>query len=279
MRNPVRRVSAALLGCLFLFPTLGQASSAEEFERVLQDVQELTEGAKYDQALERLKQASTLAADEAQDAATVLYEGLLLASLGAQQFEHAETAFDVVLRRDPKAKLPLKASFEVERAFEKTRAQVMKEKTYLTPPVWNMGSQDSTAPASTDAATVPSIEPQDLDRTLREIRESLTWKEYELARERLQKAHQLVRQEEQHTAVMLYEGLILASLGRHHQAQALGALRTALQQEPGAKLPVKVPFQVEQAFEELRTHLFAPESAPDLLDNPFIKEHVASDEK
>jgi hypothetical protein len=74
--------------------------------------------------------------------------------------------------------------------------------------------------------------------------------EYERALEQLARAKELARGEEEDVRVALYEGIILADLGRREEAQA--AMRTALYLQPDAKLPVKVSPKVEADFEELR---------------------------
>ncbi len=78
--------------------------------------------------------------------------------------------------------------------------------------------------------------------------------EYERALEQLARAKELARGEEEDVRVALYEGIILADLGRRDEAKA--AMRTALYLQPDAKLPVKVSPKVERDFEDLRREVW-----------------------
>jgi len=83
--------------------------------------------------------------------------------------------------------------------------------------------------------------------------------EYERALEQLARAKSHPRDLADDVAIALYEGIILADMGRKEDASA--AFRTALLLKPDAALPVKVSPKVEQDFEKLRSDVRA-ELAP-----------------
>ncbi len=74
--------------------------------------------------------------------------------------------------------------------------------------------------------------------------------EYERALEQLGRAKSLPRELNDDVAIALYEGIILADMGKKDESSA--AFRTALLLNPEATLPVKVSPKVEQDFEQLR---------------------------
>ncbi len=74
--------------------------------------------------------------------------------------------------------------------------------------------------------------------------------EYERALEQLSNAKRLTRSLEEDVAISLYEGLLLADLGKLDKAST--AFKAALFLKPDAKLPVQVSPKVEQLFETLR---------------------------
>ncbi|WP_147448650.1 hypothetical protein [Corallococcus terminator] len=74
--------------------------------------------------------------------------------------------------------------------------------------------------------------------------------EYERALEQLAQARRFSTGESDDVLLSLYEGVILADLGRNEASTV--AFKAALQRQPQAKLPVKVSPKVERRFEELR---------------------------
>ncbi len=74
--------------------------------------------------------------------------------------------------------------------------------------------------------------------------------ESERALEQLKRARKVARGIEQDVAVALYEGIILADLGKWDSSRA--AFRTALALDPEAKLPVLVGSKIEGEFEKIR---------------------------
>src|SRR5687767_11396097 len=75
--------------------------------------------------------------------------------------------------------------------------------------------------------------------------------DYDQALEQLQRAKPLARGIKQDVTVALYEGILLADMGRQEQSRT--AFRTALLLDPEAKLPIKVSPKVARSFEEVRT--------------------------
>ncbi len=74
--------------------------------------------------------------------------------------------------------------------------------------------------------------------------------EYERALEQIASAKRLIRRVDDDAALALYEGVILADMGKKEAASV--ALKGALFLNPNAKLPVQVSPKVEQLFEGLR---------------------------
>lgn len=74
--------------------------------------------------------------------------------------------------------------------------------------------------------------------------------EYERALEQLSRAKRFSRTEADDVLLSLYEGLILADLGKKDEANA--AFKAALFLQPDAKLPLKVSPKVQQQFEAAR---------------------------
>lgn len=77
--------------------------------------------------------------------------------------------------------------------------------------------------------------------------------EYERALEQLSRAKRFSRTEADDVLLSLYEGLILADLGKQDGANA--AFKAALFLQPDAKLPLKVAPKVQQQFEAARTQV------------------------
>ncbi len=74
--------------------------------------------------------------------------------------------------------------------------------------------------------------------------------EYERALEQLKRARALARGVDQDVTIELYEGIILADMGRREEA--LAAFKTALLLKPTAQLPVRVSPKVAADFEAVR---------------------------
>ncbi|WP_409014998.1 RCC1 domain-containing protein, partial [Archangium sp.] len=74
--------------------------------------------------------------------------------------------------------------------------------------------------------------------------------EYERALEQISNAKRLTRGIEDDVSLTLYEGLVLADMGKLDKASS--AFKAALLLKPDAKLPVQVSPKVEQLFETLR---------------------------
>lgn len=90
----------------------------------------------------------------------------------------------------------------------------------------------------------------DVDRYLTAAARLYEDLEYERALDQLHRARQLSRGVDDDVTIALYEGVILADLGKRDEA--LAAFREGLYLKPDAKLPVKVSPKVEREFEALR---------------------------
>ncbi|WP_257458845.1 hypothetical protein [Archangium lipolyticum] len=88
--------------------------------------------------------------------------------------------------------------------------------------------------------------------------------EYERALEQLAQARRQPRSLAEDVRISLFEGLILADMGRRVEART--SFKTALLLDPQARLPVRTSPKVEQEFEELREavrkELKLPETEP-----------------
>jgi tetratricopeptide (TPR) repeat protein len=116
-----------------------------------------------------------------------------------------------------------------------------------------MASKGAQPPPEVKPAPAPVREEDEFTRHLTasvRLYESL---EYERALQQLQRAKELSRNAERDVIVSLYEGLILADMGRGEQA--LAAFKTALLLNPEAKLPVKASPKVESDFEAMRVRV------------------------
>lgn len=78
--------------------------------------------------------------------------------------------------------------------------------------------------------------------------------EYEQALEKLARAKTFARDTEDDASLSVYEGIVLADLGRRQQSMA--AFRAGLLLKPEATLPLKVSPKVEKDFEKVRTDVF-----------------------
>lgn len=74
--------------------------------------------------------------------------------------------------------------------------------------------------------------------------------EYERALDALAQARRISRKKAEAVTIWLYEGVILANLGKKDAANT--AFKAALQLQPEAKLPVKVSPKVQQQFDAVR---------------------------
>jgi hypothetical protein len=74
--------------------------------------------------------------------------------------------------------------------------------------------------------------------------------EYERALDQIRRARSYTRSMDDDVAVSLFEGIILADMGR--KEDSIAAFRTGLLLRPEAELPVKVSPKVEQDFETVR---------------------------
>lgn len=120
---------SSLLGILPLAALLLPAvayTQHDAVQRYLFAASRLYENLEYERALEQLKRARTITGRTVEDdVAIALYEGILLADMG--KTEESVAAFKEGLYLKPDAKLPVKVSPKVVRAFEAVRADVKKE--------------------------------------------------------------------------------------------------------------------------------------------------------
>ena len=99
---------------------------------------------------------------------------------------------------------------------------------------------------------VPGQPQQDFWSTLNASRQFFEVTEYLQALTLVGQAKHLAQSDDQRATVSLYEGLILASLGRRSQAEATSAFRAVLLRAPWAHLPKGTSAQVTHQFEEVR---------------------------
>lgn len=85
----------------------------------------LYESLEYEQALEQLSRAKTLARTTEQEVAVALYQGIVQAELG--QRGPSLTSFRTGLYLQPDAKLPVQVSPKVARDFEEVRQAVLRD--------------------------------------------------------------------------------------------------------------------------------------------------------
>ena len=97
-----------------------------DFERYLTAVRRLHEAKEYKRALEQIQRIRKVSSNgDEQDAALLLYEGIILADMG--QRDESLKAFESALILKPDAQLPFKVSSKMSRDFEAVRARVHKE--------------------------------------------------------------------------------------------------------------------------------------------------------
>lgn len=96
---------------------------------------------------------------------------------------------------------------------------------------------------------------EDFEQGVDIVRQLFETQRYDEALERIEQLQPQAQSKEQKSALSLYEGLILASMGRRTQDRASAAFRSALQVDPQARLPEKVPPRLERIFEEQRARV------------------------
>ena len=112
----------AVWACLATVPAMAQVA---DVDRYVTAAARLYEDLEYERALEQLQRARKLSRGVDDDVTISLYEGIILADLGRQ--EQSTAAFKEGLYLKPDAKLPIRVSPKVSRAFEDLRAEVKKE--------------------------------------------------------------------------------------------------------------------------------------------------------
>lgn len=112
----------AVWACLATVPAVAQVG---DVDRYVTAAARLYEDLEYERALEQLQRARKLSRGVDDDVTISLYEGIILADLGRQ--EQSTAAFKEGLYLKPDAKLPIRVSPKVSRAFEDLRAEVKKE--------------------------------------------------------------------------------------------------------------------------------------------------------
>ncbi|MBJ6764873.1 hypothetical protein JGU66_29260 [Myxococcaceae bacterium JPH2] len=81
--------------------------------------------------------------------------------------------------------------------------------------------------------------------------------EYERALEQINRAKRVAQGPDDDVALSLYEGVVLAELGRGKQEQANAAFKAALFLRPEAQLPVQVSPKLRMLFEDVRRQVQA----------------------
>lgn len=112
---------------------------------------------------------------------------------------------------------------------------------------------------------------EDFEQGVDTVRQLLESQRYDEALSRIVELKPRAQGPEQKLELSLYEGLVLASMGRRTQDRASAAFRSALQVDPRVRLPVKVPPRLERTFEELRARVLkeqAERPAPALEVTP-----------
>ncbi len=98
---------------------------------------------------------------------------------------------------------------------------------------------------------LPAVAASDFERYVAAARRLYDNLEYERALDQIQRAQRISQGVEQDVTLGLYEGIILADLGRWPEARQ--AFFTALLLRPDATLPLRVAPKVEREFEAQRT--------------------------
>jgi hypothetical protein len=96
-----------------------------DFQSAMSAAVRLYEGLEYEQALEQLSRARTLARSTEQEVAVALYQGIVQAELG--QRVQSLSSFRTGLYLQPDAKLPVSVSPKVARDFEEVRQAVLRD--------------------------------------------------------------------------------------------------------------------------------------------------------
>lgn len=96
---------------------------------------------------------------------------------------------------------------------------------------------------------------EDFEQGVDTARQLLESQRYEEALVQIERLKPRAPDKEQRADLDIYEGLVLSNMGRRTQDRASVAFRSALQLNPQARLPVKVPPRLERTFEELRARV------------------------
>jgi tetratricopeptide (TPR) repeat protein len=113
---------------------------------------------------------------------------------------------------------------------------------------------------------LPALAATDVDRYVAAARRLYDNLEYERALDQIQRARRVSRGVEQDVTLGLYEGILLADLGRWKDARE--AFFTALLLRPDASLPLRVSPKVEREFEAQRTR--ARDELARLQESPTV---------
>ncbi|WP_147469324.1 hypothetical protein, partial [Corallococcus sp. AB045] len=117
-------------------------------------------------------------------------------------------------------------------------------------------------------------EPGPFQTQVRAARQLYDELEYERALAELSRARRHSSGEADDVLLALYEGVILADLGRTESSSA--AFRVALLLQPGAELPLKVSPKVEQRFESVRQQVLRELAKQDVRVPPLAPPPVAT---
>jgi len=145
--SPVR-VIFALLSCLPL------AAQGQTVETAVLSVRQLYDDLEYEQALEQLIHARSLAKSVEDEALLSLYEGVILADLGRSLA--ADAALRSALLRRADSTLPVSVSPKIEQRFEALRREV-KRQLAAQPHAATIPSLSDVPPPSRRVATAPQV--------------------------------------------------------------------------------------------------------------------------
>jgi hypothetical protein len=254
----MRLVIVAPATWLLVASVIGPAPNQEAFKHSITAARQFFGKQEYERALKHVSYVQQMALGQEERAAVVLYQGLILASLGWRQQARASSSFMTALLLNPRAKLPLKTSPQVERHFEEMRARVLKDMTQrlhqrqvsstqdsLTLSAQEVPSpalptyQRSTVPAHSHLMPEPDHMEKEFEHFVSTAQQLLEEEEYERALECLQQAQQLALHNDHRATVALYEGIIFLNLGRRQQVRAASSFMLALTLAPQMQLPIK----------------------------------------
>ncbi|MFP2933659.1 hypothetical protein ACLESO_52675 [Pyxidicoccus sp. 3LG] len=142
--------------CLWVVLPLRVAQAEGEFERHVAEAVRLYDDLEYEQALEVLERAGTVARGLDEEATLGIYKGIINADLG--RWDTARARFQAALKLRPEAQLPLKVSPKVSREFESQRAKVQAELARKREDSPKVAETRSVAPAP-DAVTSVEVAP------------------------------------------------------------------------------------------------------------------------